>query len=197
MAPIPNSQDTSCSKESIINIFLNDIEYQSCLGNLGLLEGEEVKLQYFCFRKIPGRYSGMRKGLLVFTNDNLIFSQAEHYDPRKPSFAQALRLPLETITGIVSDGSIIQHLRIQTNTSGAEQHEFYNFAATHGKNKKHIREIRAEIEKHLKEVREEKKKLAQETLAKRTLPAIVFCKFCGARNKADKSNCANCGAVLT
>ena len=55
---------------------MDDSEYNSCISNLGILEGEEIKLQYVCFRHTispPSIWDGKQKtqtnkGLLVFTN---------------------------------------------------------------------------------------------------------------------------------
>jgi len=176
---------------------MKDSEYQACINNLGLLEGEEIKLQYVCFRTIiwGGKQGIDKKGLLVFTNDNMIFMQQER--GWSSQYAQALRIPLEQISGIASGGMAIKHIRIITGVSGvSQQHEFFNFyACIHGQQQ--IHEVRADIENLLKKMREEKKRLAQEALAKGTVPAMMFCKYCGTRNKADQSHCANCGAPLT
>lgn len=176
---------------------MKDSEYESCINNLGLLEGETIKLQYVC-RKCVWRMSALagkqeeqkNKGLLVFTNDNMIFMQQE--GAWSSNYAQALRIPLEHISGVVSGGAVIKNIRISVGVSGAsEQHEFAHFFG-----QQQIHEIRADIEKHLKELREEKKRLALDAMAKGTVPAMIFCKFCGARNKADQSRCVNCGAAL-
>jgi len=180
---------------------MNDSEYEACVENLGLLEGEQIKLQYVCHRQVispPSLWDGQRKneskkGLLVFTNDNMIFMQQE--GGWSSDYAQALRIPIEQIIGVVSGGTFIQHIRIQIGGSGAsELHEFINFTSTYGQQQ--IREVRADIEKLLKESREEKKRLAQEAMSKGTMPTMIFCKFCGARNKSDQTKCANCGAIL-
>ena len=181
---------------------MKDSEYQSCVNNLGLLEGEEIKLQHVCYRQTispPSMWDGKskqenKKGLLVFTNDNMIFMQQE--GAWSSNYAQALRFPLESISGLVSGGTLIKHIRIVIGVSGSsEQHEFINFVSTYGQQQ--IQEVRADIEKLLKVAREEKKRLAVEAMNKGTVPAMIFCRFCGARNKADQSKCANCGAVLT
>lgn len=177
---------------------MNESEYRSCLSNLGLLEGENVRLQYVCLRHVMSPPSVWRKepriesnkGLLVFTGDNMIFMQQE--GAWSSNYSQALRMPLEQITGIVSGGTMISHIRI---TIGPETHEFINFKSTYGT--KNIHEVRGEIEKHLKDVREERKRIAQQTLAGSVAPQVIFCKYCGARNKTDQSRCGNCSAVLT
>lgn len=176
---------------------MNDSEYQSSLSNLGLLEGEKVRLEYVCFRQMQSPPSIWRKeprieskkGLLVFTNDNMIFMQQE--GAWSSNYAQAMRVPLEQITGIVSGGTMIQHIRI---TVGSEQHEFVAFKSTY--DKQSIHEVRGDIEKLLKDVREERKKQAQ-SAAEGGTPQVIFCKYCGARNRADHSKCENCFAVLT
>lgn len=183
-----------------------DSEYEACIDNLGLLEGEEVKLQYVCFRNVMSPPSAFRKllvdngaarmeskkGLLVFTNDSMLFMQQE--GAWSENYAQALRIPLEQISGVVSGGTFIPHIRILVGIGGAsEQHEFVTFQSVD----KPIHEVRAGIERLLREARQEKKRLAQEALAKGTLPSMIFCRYCGARNKADHTRCKNCGAVLT
>ena len=185
---------------------MTDSEYKACMDNLGLLEGEELRLQYVCFRNVMSPPSAIRKlfvddgaprmenkkGLLVFTNDNIIFMQQE--GSWSSNYAQALRIPLKQISGVVSGGTFIPHIRISVGVGGAsEQHEFATFQSAN----KPIHEVRADIEKLLKEVRQEKKRLAQEALVRGTVPAMIFCKFCGARNRADQSRCVNCGAPLT
>ena len=107
--------------------------------------------------------------------------------------AQALRVPLEQISGVVSGGTFIPHIRILVGITGtSERHEFTTFQSAD----KPIHEVRADIQRLLKEIRQEKKRLAQEALARGTIPAMIFCKFCGTRNKSDRSDCANCGAPL-
>jgi len=180
---------------------MNESEYQACMDGLGLLEGEEMRLRYVCFRRVrspPSIWNGkqrmeQKKGLLVFTNDNMVFMQQE--GAWSSNYAQALRVPLEQIVGVVSGGAVIKHIRISVGVSGtSELHEFINFFSTYGKQT--IHEVRGDIEKLLKDVRREKKRLAQAALAKGTVPTMIFCRFCGTRNKSDRSHCANCGAPL-
>ena len=45
--------------------------------------------------------------------------------------------------------------------------------------------------------REDKKRHAQNAIANEAVPQMVFCKYCGARNKFDATNCLNCGGKLT
>jgi len=185
---------------------MTDSEYKACMDNLGLLEGEEAKLQYVCSRNVMSPPSAIRalfvddgaprmeskKGLLVFTNDNMIFMQQE--GAWSSNYAQALRIPLEQISGVVSGGTFIPHIRILVGITGtSERHEFTTFQSAD----KPIHEVRADIQRLLKEIRREKKRLAQEAFAKGTLPSMIFCKYCGARNKADQTRCVNCGALLT
>jgi len=163
---------------------MSESEYKACIDSLGLLEGEEIRLQYVCFRQVlspPSLWNGERKieskkGLLVFTNDNLIFMQQE--GAWSSNYAQALRVPLEQISGVVSGGTFIKHVRILVGVSGSsEQHEFINFVSTYGK--QDIHEVRGDIDNLLKELRQEKKRLAQEALARGTVPSMIFCRFVG------------------
>jgi len=199
---------TSNHEKAFLLRGMTESEYAACINNLGLLEGEEVKLQYICSRNVISPPSAIRalftddggvprmeskKGLLVFTNDNMIFMQQE--GAWSSNYAQALRISLEQISGIVSGGSFVKHVRITTGVGGSlAQHEFINFVSTYGKQE--IHEVRADIESHLKKMREKKKQLAQEALAKGIAPTMIFCKYCGARNKADQTSCVNCGALL-
>lgn len=165
--------------------------------DVGLLEGEEKKLEYVCFRQIigpPSMWDGQRsieqrKGLLIFTNDNMIFMEQQGL--WSSNYMQALRIPLEQISGVSCGGVLIKHLRVLVGTAITSEHHFTRFE------RQDFNIIVNEIEKHLKEVREEKKRLAMEALARGTVPAMIFCKFCGTRNKSDQSFCANCGAPLT
>jgi hypothetical protein len=183
---------------------MKDEEYQSALNGLGLLEGEEIRLQYIC-KKITDQRGvtttsmmfgtqsvpQINKGLLVFTNDNMIFMQQE--GAWSKNYGQALRIPLEQISGIVISGGFLQ---IGVGVSGvAQQHKFGAFENDSGKPKGH--EVRAEMETILTQAREEKKRIAQEALAKGAAPAMVFCRFCGTKNKPDQPKCTSCGATLT
>jgi hypothetical protein len=178
---------------------LKDSEYRACIENLGLLEGEEIRLQYVCLRQFISRPIGafvtqprteQKKGLLVFTNDNMIFMQQEGM--WSSNYSQALRFPLESISGVVSGGTLMKHVRILVGAGGvSEEHQFLPFA---GQGNAH--EMIGSVQKLLREVREEKKRLALAAVATGSLPAMIFCKFCGARNKADQTRCGNCGALL-
>jgi hypothetical protein len=133
-----------------------------------------------------------KKGLLVFTNDNMVFMQQE--GTWSSNYAQALRVPLENISGVVSGGTMITHIRVLVGVGGSsEQHEFATFQSAG----KPIHMVRSDIENLLKEFRQERKRLAQEAITRGTVPTMIFCKFCGTRNKADQSHCGSCGAPLT
>jgi ribosomal protein L40E len=177
---------------------MKDSEYKSCIDNLGLLEGEEIKFQLVCFRQTVGatsiwsgeRETKSRKGLLVFTTDNMIFMQQE--GAWSSDYSQALRFSLEEISGVSSESGFTQRLRILIGAKGnSEYHDFLPF-----RGQGDIKEIRSSIMGILQEVREEKKRLAQEALAKGTVPTMIFCKYCGARNKSEQSQCVKCGATL-
>jgi len=178
---------------------MKESEYKACIDNLGLLEGEEIKYQLVCFRQeigAPSIWGGQReiknrKGLLVFTNDNMIFMQQE--GAWSSDYSQALRFSLEDISGISSEGRFTQRLRILIGAKGnSEYHDFLPF-----KGQGSIKEIRFLIMRILQEAREEKKQLAQEALTKGTIPTMIFCRYCGARNNSEKSHCVNCRAILT
>lgn len=177
------------------HVLLTDEEHNAAMDELGLLEGEEKKLEYSCYRQSIGPISlwdgqraiEQRKGLLVFTNDNMIFM--EQQGSWSSTYMQALRVPLEQITGISSGGLLIKNLRILTVTS---EHHFANFELNLDFNS-----VVAEMQKHLKEVREERKRITKDARLIGGMNTTVFCRHCGTRNKFDESFCANCGAPLT
>jgi len=108
-------------------------------------------------------------------------------------YSQALRIPLEQISGTDTTGTFVKRLRIAVGNSGhTDYHTFIIFAGQGTPT-----EIRGSIDKLLKDVRQERKRVAQESLNNGNVPTVVFCRYCGARNKADQSNCTNCGGVLT
>jgi len=183
---------------------MKDSEYKSCIDGLGLLEGEEKKLQYVSFREIISTgWNGKarkksKKGLLVFTNDNMIFMQQE--GAWSSNYTQALRIPLEQIAGISYGGRVMKHISVLVGKAGASQTYAFNPWKGCKENSNQVSDaklVTQEIQNHLNHVRQEKKRLAQEALAKGTVPAMIFCKYCGARNKADQTRCVNCGATLT
>lgn len=158
----------------------------SAISNLGLLEGEEIGLQYVCQRSTigpPSMWDGksrqqFNKGLLVFTNDNMIFMQQEG-NKTSTSYAQALRVSLENINGLVSGGTLIKHIRIAVGVGGSsEQHEFISFQDEMTR-RQQIQDIRAEIENHLKTSREEKKRKAMEAMTKGSVPEMVLARALG------------------
>lgn len=103
------------------------------------------------------------------------------------NYMQALRIPLEQISGVSSGGTFIKQIRILVGASGAsDQHIFipWHTDSSSAVQNPGIYGIVEQIQKHLKKVREEKKRLALEALAKETVPAMIFCKYCGARNKS-------------
>jgi hypothetical protein len=178
-------------------IGLTDAEYRACVNNLGFLEGEKMLLQYTVYREtfstdIFGKpTTDSRKGLLVFSNDNLIFMQQE--GAWSEDYSQALRVPLEQISGVDNTGTFVKKLRFAVGASGhTDYHIFVIFAGQGTHN-----EIRCSIDQLLRDVRQERRQAAQMALAKGSTPAIIFCRYCGARNKSNLSNCGNCGAVLT
>jgi hypothetical protein len=178
---------------------MKESEYKACIDGLGLLEGEELKQHYFCFREILSKTwdgkpkTDRKKGLLTFTNDNLISMQQEG-----PLSSQALRIPLEQIIGMSCGGRFLKHISFEVaGKPHAYTFDIWKLCEENSDNLDDVQLITQKIQDLLNTVRAEKKRTAQEALAKGTLPAMIFCKFCGARNKADQSHCANCGAVLT
>jgi len=175
---------------------MSDSDYQACIDGLGLLEGEEIRLQYVCRCVPPLRPNEARvnlKGLLVFTNDNMIFMEKEGLLVSR--YSQRLRIPLEEISGITLKrisgfGSLALRIFVGIGTQSGE----YILSGVEGKK---IEQVKEEVQRVVTEVRQEKKRLAQEALVKGTVPKMIFCKFCGTRNKADQSLCVNCGAPLT
>jgi len=160
-----------------------------------LVEDEEIRLQFRCHRIVaetgtPGLVHSriFSNGLLAFTNYDMIFMEAES-SVRGIGCHQYLRVPLDAITGI-SRGTLFEDLKISTSTSPQPQ----TFSLGKGTNAAGITDA---IEKLLNEVRQERKRLAKAALVKDAMPVMIFCKFCGARNKPDRSSCERCGAPLT
>lgn len=163
--------------------------YRASLSGLGLLEGEQVKLQYTCgtIVRSNGRIF-LSRGVLAVTNDNIIFSGVGY----------KLRIPIESVSSTASvqgRNPRFGHLRITIGSGGPiEEHTFSEFRGDSGEIS--YVQARDNVEKVLSKVREERKKIAQEALSKGTLPPMVFCRFCGLKNKADQSKCSSCGAPL-
>ena len=135
---------------------MKDSEYSSCVEGLGLLEGEEIKLQYVCLRETlrqGSTFTGTaNKGLLVFTNDNMIFMQQQGLF--SSHYSQALRIPLESISGMEIVGTLIKHIRINIGTSGLSEEQHFNpFKDNQGLEQ--IETVKREIEALLKQAREE------------------------------------------
>jgi hypothetical protein len=55
----------------------------------------------------------------------------------------------------------------------------------------------AEAEKAYGIIRENISRFQTTASPKGTIPEMIFCKFCGAKNKPGDSKCINCGALLT
>lgn len=184
---------------------MSEADYAACVKNLGLLEGEEIRLQYRCLRNVVenttlwGPQEVVHSGLLVFSNDNMTFMQKE----KNGDYTQAVRVPLESISGVVTGGTVIHHIRITVGVSGNLQiHKFVMspFIPPEGgpelKGAEAAVRARTDILRSLTEAREEKKRLAQEAVSKGVQPSFVFCKFCGTRNKSDSVKCSSCGAPI-
>ena len=179
---------------------LNKKQYDACTQNLGLLEGEEIRLEYHCYRRekyhsfsLGSEQEKPYRGLLVFTNNNMIFMDVVKRGllGRDYGAAQSIRVPLEQIIGISTGGTMIKHLKVRT------QSQEFKFEHVFRKGKRtKINDVVADVQSLLKEVREEKKKISEQVLAGTLIPKVVYCKFCGAKNKADASFCANCNAPL-
>jgi len=174
---------------------MKNSEYQACIDGLGLLEGEEIRLHYVGRCVPPVRPNEVRtnlKGLLVFTNDNMIFMEKEGFLVSR--YNQRLRIPLEEVTGITLKRSgLVGVLALRIFVGIGTQSGEYIMSGIEGKK---IEQVKEEVQKLVAEVRQEKRRLAQEALVRGTVPQMIFCKFCGTRNKSDKSHCANCRAPL-
>lgn len=153
-------------KNNIRNPFkaMKDTEYEYCLSGLGLLAGEEIKLQYVCYRqalKVASTFlatqqqAELNKGLLVFTNRNMIFMQQDGFF--SSNYSQALRVPLENIRGMVVGGMITKHIRMSIGTSGFSQEEHFT-AFQENTGLAPIENIKKSIEQALKEAREQIRK---------------------------------------
>jgi hypothetical protein len=138
---------------------MNDAEYTSCLSGLGLLDSEKIQLQYVCSRQTtritgvfaPNYKTDVKKGLLVFSNQNLIFMQQDGFFSN--NYSQALRVPLENISGMTVGGTLVKHLVIRMGTSGYSEH-FTAFRENSGIVQ--MEAVKKSIEQALKEAREEK-----------------------------------------
>lgn len=179
-----------------------DKEYKACIDGLGLLDGEEVKLQYVCHRELVSTgwdgkpKKSQKKGLLVVSNDNLIFM--EQSGAWSSNYSQALRIPLEQIIGISSSrGFVIKSITFTTGPN-AVPHKFNVWKGCR-ENTDEIDDVQIivkKIQNLLKMVREEKMKIAQQSLANGVPPPMIFCRYCGTRNKSDDSFCVNCKAPM-
>jgi hypothetical protein len=181
---------------------LNPSEYKTCVDGLGLLTGEELRLQYVCFREILATtWDGkpkkeQKKGLLCLTNDNLIFMQQQ--GAWSSNYSQALRIPLEQIVGMSCGGHLIKHITFEIGIGAIQSHTFgiWKGCEEHSEGIDDAQDIMQRIQNLLNITRAEKKRIVQETLLKGALPVMIFCRYCGGRNKADQTKCSNCGALL-
>jgi hypothetical protein len=181
---------------------MNDSEYKACAQGIGLLEGEELRLQYVCYREILATtWDGkpkkeQKKGLLVLTNDNLIFMQQQ--GAWSSNYSQSLRIPLEQIVGLSCGGHIIKHITFEVGVGASQPYTFgiWKGCEEHSEGIDEAQIIMEKIQTLLNNTRAEKKRIAQKALLTHVLPAMIFCRYCGARNKADQTKCSNCGALL-
>lgn len=181
---------------------MKDSEFQACMDGLGLLQGEEIYLKHVCFRELVSTSwdgkprKNTKKGLLVFTDDNMIFM--EQSGAWSSNYTQALRIPLEQIIGISCGGMIVKSLDITVSSGGTHVHKFsvWQDCQESSSPKDNALALTEKIQILLQSVRNERKKIAQEALNKGTVPTMIFCRYCGTRNKSDASFCINCKAPL-
>jgi len=179
---------------------LKDAKYRACTDNLGLLEGEKKELEYLIDGVIIGRGDGseleylfqefinssidssktttLKKGLLVFTNINLIFIQQENYS--------RLVVPLDQLGGM-GCFTYKDHYSIGVVTVDGYEYGF-DLCRTEGPSVVQNPSLN-ELSKQIQKFGMEQKRLAKEAPAK-------ICEYCGARNKIDQSRCVSCGAPL-
>jgi len=55
---------------------------------------------------------------------------------------------------------------------------------------------KADADKAYGIIRDNITKAGTVTLTEETTPQMIFCKYCGTKNKPEDTNCANCGATL-
>jgi hypothetical protein len=142
---------------------MKDAEYSSCLNGLGLLEGEEIKSQYVCRKQTLSARSMFdasqrieeKKGLLVFTNQNMIFMQQE--GSWSSNYSQALRIPLENISGMVIGGTFLKHIRIRVGTGGYPEEQQFTEVFWGKNGMVQVGVVQSEIDMILKEARENQK----------------------------------------
>jgi hypothetical protein len=111
-------------------------------------------------------------------------------------YAQALRIPIESIAGLVTGGTLVKHIRFTVGVAGAsQQREFSLFQGTQIEND--IFAVRAEIERHLKQARENKK------LQKERANVQVILDFSSLKDAMSKGGlvmstykCPNCNGMV-
>jgi ribosomal protein L40E len=180
---------------------MSDLEYKACMDNLGLLEGEKKELEYLIEKVIIGRGDGseleylfqgfingsidssktktLKKGLLAFTNINLIFIQQEDY--------LRLVVPLDQLGGM---GCFIYKDHYAIGVVTVDGYE-YGFDLCRTEDSSVVQNpSHNELSKQIQKFGMEQKLLAKEA-------PVKICEYCGARNKIDQSRCVNCGAPLT
>ncbi len=109
---------------------IQETQLQNIQANLGLLEGEAIKLSYWVLWQTeapPSMWYNLivgvpqqprlesRRGMMVFTTDNMIWMQQEAVGN---DFDPALRIPLGEISGVVAGGTFVPHIRLNIGTSG-------------------------------------------------------------------------------
>ena len=140
---------------------MNDAEYEACLNGLGLAEGEEIKRQYVCRKQtlsassyVSGSYQTLegRKGLLVFTNENMVFMQQGLWSS---NYTLALKTPLANVRRVEKGGTLIQRVSIKVGTGVfSGEHHFDSFHSEKGLVQ--AADAKTEIDLTLKEFRENK-----------------------------------------
>lgn len=164
---------------------MSDSEYKACMDNLGLLEGEKKELEYLIQEVIIGRSDSsktttLKKGLLVFTNINLIFIQQEDY-------SRMLVVPLDQLSGI---GCFKEKDRYGIGVATVDGYEYY-FPLWRTEDSSVVQNpSHNELSEQIQKFGMELKRLAKEA-------PVKICEYCGARNKVDQSRCVSCGAPLT
>lgn len=184
---------------------MKDSQYAACIDGLGLLENEEIKLQYVCVRSERRQSSNFdgtprienrgRSGLLVFTNDNMIFMQKQGFSGK--DYSQALRIPLENVSGMVVGGTFFKDIRIKIGTSGLSEEQLFSVFKDNRGRLAQVETVKREIETVLKQAREEKNRAK----AKEHVQIVVD--FYGLKDTLAKGgivmttcNCPKCNATV-
>jgi hypothetical protein len=95
--------------------------------------------------------------------------------------------------------SVKKHINYSGASGASQTHKFSPWASCieNSGGISDAKTVVQKIQELLNDVRQESKRLAREALSRETLPSMIFCKYCGAKNKASETKCVNCGALMS